>query len=61
MHKIALLILLNFLAVSVYSQTKINWDTLSDVTFTDKYSQEVEAYYYFPKFGSTVLALIIKK
>lgn len=57
MHKIALLILLNFLAVSVYSQTKINWDTLSDVTFTDKYSQEVEAYYYFPKFGSTVLAL----
>lgn len=57
MHKIALIILFNLLAVSAFSQTKINWDTLADVTFTDKYSEEVEAYYYFPNFGPSVLAL----
>lgn len=54
----SLVFMLALLASSaVYSQTKITWDTLSDVTFTDKYSKEVEAYYYFPTFGSSVLAL----
>ncbi len=42
---------------NAFSQTKINWVTLSDVKFADKYSDEVEAYYYFPTFGSSVLAL----
>lgn len=52
-------ILIHFLFVSssVWSQTKITWETLSDVTFTDKYSEEVKAYYYFPSFGPSVLAL----
>ena len=27
------------------------------MTFSDKYSEEVEAYYYFPTFGPSVLAL----
>ncbi len=53
-----LLVILSFLFTTlVYSQTKINWDTLSDVKFTDKYSKEVQAYYYFPTFGTSVLAL----
>ncbi|WP_409681950.1 DUF3299 domain-containing protein [Algoriphagus aquaeductus] len=29
--------------------------------FTDKYSKEVKAYYYFPTFGPSVLALIKKE
>ncbi|UII26025.1 DUF3299 domain-containing protein [Fulvivirga maritima] len=36
------------------SQTKITWKTLGDVTFTDKYSDEVEAYYYYPHFGEHI-------
>ncbi|WPR76749.1 DUF3299 domain-containing protein [Algoriphagus sp. NG3] len=57
MLKTPLLIFFFFLATSVYSQTKIDWDILSDVTFTDKYSEEVQAYYYFPTFGPSVLSL----
>ncbi len=57
MHKLLLLILFFFLTTSVFSQTKIDWDILSDVTFTDKYSEEVQAYYYFPTFGPSVLSL----
>jgi hypothetical protein len=54
----SLLFILSFLGFSnAYSQTKINWDTLSDVTFTDKYSKEVQAYYYFPTFGPKVMAV----
>lgn len=40
-----------------WAQTKITWETLSDVRFTDKYSEEEEAYYYYPHFGSSVKAL----
>ncbi|ELR69409.1 hypothetical protein C900_05099 [Fulvivirga imtechensis AK7] len=36
------------------AQTEITWKTLGDVKFTDKYSEEVEAYYYYPHFGPTV-------
>ncbi|WP_439489453.1 DUF3299 domain-containing protein [Algoriphagus sp.] len=57
MLKTPLLIFSFFLATSVYSQTKIDWDILSDVTFADKYSEEVQAYYYFPTFGPSVLSL----
>lgn len=39
------------------AQTKITWDTLSDVHFTDEYSEEEEAYYYYPHFGPSVTAL----
>ncbi|WP_339755867.1 DUF3299 domain-containing protein [Algoriphagus aquimarinus] len=54
----SLLLILSFLVfANAFSQTKINWVTLSDVKFADKYSDEVEAYYYFPTFGSSVLAL----
>ena len=39
------------------SQTEITWKTLEDVTFTDKYSEEVKANFYYPHFGSSVKAL----
>lgn len=53
---ILFILLISSTAVS-YSQTTITWKRLSDVTFTDKFSREVNAYYYFPKFGPAVLAL----
>ena len=52
-----MIIPLLFIAVQGMSQTEITWQTLGDVRFTDKYSEEEEAYYYYPNFGSTVKAL----
>lgn len=40
-----------------YSQMEITWKTLSDVQFTDRYSAEVDANYFYPHFGSSVRAL----
>lgn len=50
-------ILLFFITSPGVSQTEINWKTLSDVRFVDKYSREEEAYYYHPYFGSSVKEL----
>ena len=52
-----MIIPLLFIAVQGMSQTEITWRTLGDVRFTDKYSEEEEAYYYYPHFGSSVKAL----
>lgn len=56
MHK---LLFISFLlaATVAKSQTEITWKILDDVTFTDKYSEEAQGYYYHPNFGSTVKAL----
>ncbi len=51
------IILLLFIANPALSQTGITWKTLSDVSFTDKYSEEEDAYFYFPHFGPSVKAL----
>ncbi len=32
----------------------LTWERLTDVWFEDKYSTEVEAYYYYPHFGKSV-------
>ncbi|GGF40034.1 DUF3299 domain-containing protein [Echinicola rosea] len=61
MFRTSLLILLFIISLTGYSQTKITWETLADVSFTDKYSEEVDAYYYFPKFGPSVLELADKE
>ncbi|MGY6561659.1 MAG: DUF3299 domain-containing protein [Luteibaculaceae bacterium] len=56
-----LLILLLFCCFSQALQAqipqRITWEELSDVRFTEEYSQEVDAYYWKPKFGKTPLAL----
>jgi len=57
MRRISLFSLLLLLSFGTFSQTRITWETLSDVTFTDRYSKELDAYYYFPNFGPTVLDL----
>ena len=50
------LLILSFLLVTTVakSQTEITWYTLDDVTFSDKYSEEAQGYYYYPHFGSSV-------
>jgi len=52
-----LTILLLLFSTKAICQIQITWETLSDVTFTDKYSKEVDANYYYPHFGSSVKAL----
>jgi len=56
MYKLITVLLL-LISVQGWSQTKITWRTLADVRFTDKWSDEVEAYFYYPHFGSSVKAL----
>lgn len=41
----------------VRAQTKVTWETLADVKFTDKYIEQEEAYYLYPNFGASVKAL----
>ncbi|MEL7002497.1 MAG: DUF3299 domain-containing protein [Bacteroidota bacterium] len=50
-------LLLLVIAFEGVSQTEITWKTLDNVTFTDKYSEEVDAYYYYPEFGESVKEL----
>ena len=45
------------ISVAAHSQTEISWSTLDDVTFTDKYSEEAQGYYYYPQFGKSVKEL----
>ncbi|MTI21728.1 DUF3299 domain-containing protein [Fulvivirga sp. RKSG066] len=56
MHKLFVILLL-FVWSSVGAQTEITWKTLTDVEFSDKFSPEEQAYYYFPHFGPSVKAL----
>ena len=56
MPKLLVLVLLLLPGVTL-GQKEITWDVLADVTFTDKYSEEVEAYFYYPDFGPSVRAL----
>jgi hypothetical protein len=58
MGKLISTILLFFLlAPGVYAQVEITWEALADVTFTDKYYEEEDAYFYFPEFGKKLKEL----
>jgi len=52
-----LTIFLLFIGFTDDSPIEITWETLRDVSFTDKWSDELNAYYYHPKFGSSVKGL----
>ena len=41
----------------VYGQEEVDWRTLADVTFEDKYLEDLDAYYWHPTFGENVKAL----
>jgi len=51
------LIVVLFISNEMNAQLKITWQDLSNVTWTDKYSAEVDANYYYPSFGQDVIAL----
>lgn len=53
---ISLLVILIF-SIKIQAQIKITWQDLANVTWTDKYSEEVDANYYYPNFGQDVVAL----
>lgn len=57
MRSLSFLIIFFCLCFGAFSQTPVSWETLSDVRFTDKYSDEVEAIVLYPHFGKGVLAL----
>ncbi len=42
--------------VSYDELEELTWQTLSDVEFTDVYLEELDAYYWMPKFGELVVA-----
>ena len=56
MHRLLILIL-SFFIITTYSQTEIDWGTLADVEFTDVYMEEVDEYFLYPHFGSSVREL----
>jgi hypothetical protein len=53
----AVILLFTGISQQVYSQKNITWETLKDVKFTDKWSEEFQAYYQVPKFGAALKAL----
>lgn len=56
MHRLIIIVLF-FIQTAAFSQSKITWQTLSDVRFTEKYSKEAKGYYYYPHFGESVKEL----
>jgi len=54
-----LLLLIVFFGVSkmASSQTIITWEICKDVTFTEVWSEEFQAYYMVPKFGKKISSL----
>jgi hypothetical protein len=51
------MIMMIFVTSTAFAQTKITWHTLEDVSFTNKYSEEVKAYFYYPTFGESLKKL----
>ena len=46
-----------FVVTGMFSQQKITWDDLTDVTFTEKYIEKWEDYFLYPTWGPKVKAL----
>ena len=57
MKNIFIILSLFFLSASFSPQKEITWKDLAKVTFEDKYYEEVDAYYWYPTFSESVLAL----
>lgn len=52
-----ILILSTGLTTASYSQVKVTWEDLEDVVFKEKFVEEVDSYYLFPEFGSSLKKL----
>ena len=57
MRRTYLVIITCLMTVVSYGQLEVDWRTLADVTFEDKYLQELDAYYWHPTFGEQVKQL----
>lgn len=53
--------ILAFMFTELQAQQKIDWKVLSDVSFTEEYSDELASYIMIPDFGPKVKALEGKK
>lgn len=56
MHRIAFLLFF-FTTQFSFAQTEIDWQTLADVEFTDVYMEEVDEYFLYPHFSTSVREL----
>lgn len=52
-----ILMLSTGLTTASYSQVKVTWEDLEDVVFKEKFVEEVDSYYLFPEFGSSLKKL----
>ncbi len=59
--KITICLTFIFTAIVASSQTRITWNSLKDVKFADKWSDEYQAYYSIPEFGKQIKKLDGKK
>lgn len=57
MAKLVLIISIFCASCDVFGQKTITWKDLEDVTFKEKYSEEADAYFWFPTFGKGVKEL----
>lgn len=57
MRKAGLIVILSLIGSVGMSQLEVDWRTLADVTFEDKYLQDLDAYYWHPTFGEKVKVL----
>jgi len=49
-----IVIIVVFLAQNLFAQKEIDWQILAQVTFEDKYYEDLDAYYWYPTFSETV-------
>ncbi|MDC3050253.1 hypothetical protein OA171_00265 [Flavobacteriales bacterium] len=56
-----IILILLFIKTTAVAQEEIDWNTLSDVEFTDVYMEEVDEYFLYPHFGPTIRALAGKR
>ncbi len=53
--------LLFFITISLFSQVTITWEDLQNVTFEERYNEELGMYIKFPDFGASLKDLDEKK
>ena len=56
--KVVLAVLFSvFLSQFAFSQTRLTWQDLEDVTFEEKYYEDVDEYLWYPAFGESLTSL----
>ena len=50
-------IILSFFSLFLIEPIEVTWETFADVEFEEKYHEEDDSYYLYPKFGANISAL----